>query len=99
MVSGAAPFRPQEQWLKSGNGAIGHAVSCVLGMTIGGQVEKILQTHRFGPHRVDVLERAGNEGATYVVLVDGAVITDPPLETPPRLEDVVRIYADSQGRI
>jgi len=62
-------------------------------------VEKILQTHRFGPHRVDVLEQAGDEGTTYVVVVDGAIITDPPLEVPPRLEDVVRIYAQSQGQI
>jgi hypothetical protein len=62
-------------------------------------VERILQTHRFGPHRVDVLEQAGDEGTAYVVLVDGAIITDPPLEAPPRLEDVVRIYAESQGQI
>jgi hypothetical protein len=62
-------------------------------------VERIVQTHRFGPHRVDVLEQAGDEGTDYVVLVDGAVITDPPLEAPPRLEDVVRIYAESQGQL
>jgi hypothetical protein len=61
-------------------------------------VERILQTHRFGPHRVDVVEHAGEEGTTYVVLVDGAIITDPPLEAPPRLEDVVRIYTESQGQ-
>ena len=61
-------------------------------------MERILETHRFGPHRVDVLERADDEGTSYVVAVDGAVITDPPLEVPPRLEDVVRIYARSQGQ-
>ena len=62
-------------------------------------MERILQTHRVGPHRVDVLEQAGDEGTAYVVLVDGAIITDPPLEAPPRLEDVVRIYAESQGQV
>jgi hypothetical protein len=61
-------------------------------------VERILETHRFGPHRVDVLEHADDEGTSYVVAVDGAVITDPPLEVPPRPEDVVRIYARSQGQ-
>jgi hypothetical protein len=67
-------------------------------MTIGGRVERILESHRFGPHRVDVLEQAGDEGPAYVVLVDGAIVTDPPLEAPPRPEDVVRIYAQSQGQ-
>lgn len=59
-------------------------------------MEKILESHQFGPHRVDVLERADDEGNAYVVVVDGAVVTDPPLETPPSLEDVVRVYAESQ---
>lgn len=68
-------------------------------MSIGGEeVERILETHRFGPHRVDVLERADDEGTSYVVLVDDAIVTDPPLEVPPKLEDVVRIYARSQGQ-
>jgi hypothetical protein len=58
-------------------------------------VNRILQTHRFGPHRVDLLERA--DGATaYCVLVDDVVVTDPPLESIPALEDIVRIYARSQ---
>lgn len=60
-------------------------------------MDRILQTHRFGPHRVDVVEHADDEGASYVVAVDGAVVTDPPLEAPPGPEDVVRIYARSQG--
>ncbi len=34
----------------------------------------------------------------YVVLVDDVIITDPPLTAPPRLEDIVRIYATSQGQ-
>jgi hypothetical protein len=61
-------------------------------------MERILETRRFGPHQVDVLERADDEGTAYVVLVDGAIVTDPPLEGPPRPEDVVRIYAQSQGQ-
>ena len=61
-------------------------------------MERILETHDFGPHRVDVLERADDEGTTYVVLVDDVIVTDPPLPAPPRLEDVVRIYARSQGQ-
>lgn len=61
-------------------------------------MERIVQTHHFGPHRVDVLEHAGDAGSSYVVLVDHVVITDPPLPTPPRFEDVVRIYAQFQGQ-
>jgi hypothetical protein len=60
-------------------------------------VDKILQTHWFGPHRVDLLERADDDGATaYCVLIDHVVVTDPPLESIPALEDIVRIYARSQ---
>lgn len=59
-------------------------------------MERILETHRFGPHRVDVLERADDEGTRNVVLVDDAVVTDPPLEVPPTTEDIVRIYARSR---
>jgi hypothetical protein len=59
-------------------------------------MERILETRHFGPHRVEVLERADDEGTSYVVLVDNAIVTDPPLEVPPTLEDVVRIYARSQ---
>ena len=59
-------------------------------------MERILETHEFGPHRVAVLERADDEGASYVVLVDDVIVTDPPLPAPPRFEDVVRIYATSQ---
>lgn len=60
-------------------------------------MDRILQTHRFGPHRVDLLERADDDGATaYWVLVDNVVVTDPPLESIPAPEDIVRIYARSQ---
>jgi hypothetical protein len=34
----------------------------------------------------------------YVVLVDDVVVTDPPLPARPRFEDVVRIYAKTQGQ-
>jgi hypothetical protein len=57
-----------------------------------------LQTHRFGPHRVDVVEQAGDEETAYLVLVDDIVVTETPLPALPRLEDVVRIYAQSQGQ-
>jgi hypothetical protein len=61
-------------------------------------MEKILETHHFGPHRVDILELADDEGDAYLVLVDEVVVTDPPLPARPRFEDVVRIYARSQGQ-
>ena len=40
-------------------------------------MERILETHDFGPHRVDILERADDEGTSYVVLVDDVIVTDP----------------------
>jgi hypothetical protein len=61
-------------------------------------VERVLQTHEFGPHRVDILERADDEGTSYVVLVDDIVATDPPLPCPPSFEDVVRLYAAWAGQ-
>jgi hypothetical protein len=60
-------------------------------------MERIIQTYRFGPHRVDVVEAADDEGvAGYLVLVDSMVVTDPPLAAVPDLEVVVRIYASAQ---
>ncbi|MGE5135805.1 MAG: hypothetical protein ACM32E_23205 [Gemmatimonadota bacterium] len=60
-------------------------------------MDTILQTLRFGAHRVDVLQRADDDGVTtYRVLVDGMVVTDPPLDSIPGDEDIVRIYARSQ---
>jgi hypothetical protein len=59
-------------------------------------VDRILRTTRFGPHRVDLAEHADDDGtAAYRVLVDGMVVTDPPLDTIPSFEDMVRIYARS----
>jgi hypothetical protein len=61
-------------------------------------MERTLETHYFGWHQVDVVERVDEDGTSYVVMVDGAVATDPPLADPPGAEDVVRIYARSQGQ-
>lgn len=61
-------------------------------------MDRILETHRFGPHRVDVIDQADDESQRYLVIVDGVVITDPPLETAPTPEDIVRLYARSQGQ-
>lgn len=55
-------------------------------------MERILETHQFGSHRVVVLEHAGDDETTYSVLVDNTTATDSPLPNPPNLEDVVRIY-------
>jgi hypothetical protein len=61
-------------------------------------MERIIQTYRFGPHRVDVVEAADDDGvAGYLVLVDDVVVTDPPLATMPDLELIVHVYADSQA--
>jgi hypothetical protein len=62
-------------------------------------MERILETHHFGSHRVDILERADDDGTAYVVLVDGTLVTDAPLQAPPAFEDVVRIYAWAQGQV
>jgi hypothetical protein len=57
-------------------------------------MERILQTHRFGPHRVDVVEHLDDDGTENVeVVVDGVVVTDPPLSGVPDFEGIVRIYA------
>lgn len=55
-------------------------------------MERTLETHHFGPHRVVVLEHIGDDETTYSVLVDNTTATDSPLPFPPNLEDVVRIY-------
>ena len=62
-------------------------------------MEKILETHNFGPHQIDILERADDEGTDYVVLVDDVIVTDLPLPMPARFEEIVRIYAESQGQV
>ena len=62
-------------------------------------MERILQTHRFGPHRVDVVEDFDDESTTYLFLVDDVIATDPPLEALPPFEEVVRIYAERPGAV
>lgn len=47
-------------------------------------MERRVQTHDFGSHRVEVVERVDDDGTTSIVLVDGAVVTDPPLQAVPR---------------
>ena len=55
-------------------------------------MERILETHQFGPHRVVVLEHGDDDETTYSVMVDNTTATDSPLPYPPNLEDVVRPY-------
>ena len=62
-------------------------------------MERVMQTHRFGPHRVDVVEDVDDESTTYLVLVDDVIATDPPLDAPPPFEEVVRIYAERPGAV
>lgn len=60
-------------------------------------MDRILQTYRFGPHRLELAEHADDDGTTaYRVLVDDMVVTDPPLDSIPRFADMVRIYARSR---
>jgi disulfide oxidoreductase YuzD len=57
-------------------------------------MERILQSHQLGPHRVDVVESIDDDGQEYaMVVIDGAVVTDPPLTGVPSTDDVMRIYA------
>jgi hypothetical protein len=45
-------------------------------------MERILETHQFGSHRVVVLEHAGDDETTYTVLVDNTPAIDSPLPYP-----------------
>jgi hypothetical protein len=57
-------------------------------------MDRILETHHFGPHRVDVIEFPDDEASGLVVIaVDGVVVTEPPLEGLPTEDEVVRTYA------
>lgn len=60
-------------------------------------MERILETHQFGEHRVVVLEHVEDEGISYSVLVDSVPVTDL-LPEPPSFEDVVRVYARATGQ-
>jgi len=60
-------------------------------------MDRVLQSHHLGPHRVDVVQYPDDEGGGYVVVViDGAVVTEPPLERIPSVEELMRIYANWQ---
>ena len=61
-------------------------------------MEKVLQSHWLGPHRVDVVELADDEGGGLVtILIDDVVVTDPPLEAVPTTDELMRIYARWQA--
>lgn len=61
-------------------------------------MERILQSMHVGPHRVDVLEIADEQGGGYViVLVDGAV-AEAPLDAPPTREELLALYARLRAR-
>ena len=56
-------------------------------------MQRLLETHRFGPHSVVVVEQLDDEGPAYSVLIDDEPVVDVPLPEPPCFEDVVRMYA------
>ncbi|MCU0301580.1 MAG: hypothetical protein MUF35_08245 [Candidatus Nanopelagicales bacterium] len=57
-------------------------------------MDRVLQTHTFGPHRVDVVEYPDDEGGGMVaVLIDDVMVTDPPLPGVPTMDDLMHIYA------
>ena len=57
-------------------------------------MERILQSHQLGPHRLDVVESMDDDGQEYVlVVIDGAVVTDPPLTAVPKADEVMHIYS------
>jgi hypothetical protein len=57
---------------------------------------RVLETYRFGPHTVAVLEAVDDETSSYSIVVDGRPVDGDPLPEPPTFEEVVRIYARSQ---
>jgi hypothetical protein len=77
-------------------GVRGSAASEVVATALAGgteePMERILETHKFGPHQVAVLEHAEDDETTYSILVDSITATEAPLQSAPSFEDVVRIY-------
>lgn len=62
-------------------------------------MDRVLQSHRLGPHKVDVVAGRDDDGSEYVVVViDGTAVTDPPLESVPDVDGLMSIYATWQGR-
>ncbi len=61
-------------------------------------MERLLESHEFGPHRVEVVECPDDEGGgSYLVVIDGAAVIDPPLPEAPGFDELVRIYATWQA--
>ena len=61
-------------------------------------MDRVLESHQLGPHRVDVVDYPDDEGGSLVaVLIDGVVVTDPPLDRLPTAEELMRIYATWQA--
>lgn len=58
-------------------------------------MERVLETHQFGSHRVVVIEHLEDDGIAYSVLIDNRSVTDEPMSTPPSFADVVRLYANA----
>ena len=62
-------------------------------------MDRVLESHALGPHRVDVVEYPDDEGGGLVaVLIDGVVVTDPPLDRAPTSDELMRIYAEWESR-
>lgn len=56
-------------------------------------MHRVLQSLRLGPHHVDVVEYADDEGGGLaVVIIDGMVVTDP-LPTAPGTDELLGVYA------
>lgn len=60
-------------------------------------MDRVIETHEFGPHRVVVVEHVGDDERSYSILVDDLAVTDPPMPEAPSFEDVVRIYTRVVG--
>ena len=62
----------------------------------GGTDRRILQSHQ-GPHRVDIVETVDDDGQESVlVIIDGMVVTEPPLTAVPGADEVMHIYSGWQ---
>ena len=61
-------------------------------------MDRVLQSHQFGPHRLDVVDYPDDEGGGLVlVLIDDIVVTDPPLPQEPTVDEIMHIYATWQA--
>lgn len=56
-------------------------------------MERVLTSQHYGPHRVDVIELADDEGVSgYQIVIDDTIVTDQPLGALPSQDDLVHIY-------